>query len=278
MTDLKGKTIGIAADRNATVFAKLIERNGGNPLIFSIQGNRVYNEEASKNDIAKLLEGTFDYVVLTTKIGVEYLEKVAKQEGKLQLFLEKLANTKLAVRGQKVLNWVKGRNFKVDLLSDDGSMDSLIKNLAEKSDGKEKTLFFQSFDVDDDVIITKFKQLGYEVYLSKPYYYEAADENTLQQLRSAILTNRLDAVLFTTKKQVKNLFQTENPTEQQALISTFNRHVLAVGIGKVTADSVERNHVKEVFYPDSENVSTMITLLGRYLTNWKKRIETGVEQ
>lgn len=266
LTNLKGRKVGIAAERNAQAIAKLVEKSLGTPIIYSLQGKRVFDEETSKRDVSKLIDSKFDLLILTTKIGVEYLKRSAMEIGQLDSFMETLSHTSLAIRGGKALNWLKIHSLQASYVTEDGSMDSLLEYLAQKANGQGKKVFFQSFDLDDDAIVSKLVNLGYEVYLSKPYYYESPDENTVTNLRNAIVNNALDTVLFTSKKQVDNLLHTHHPDEKQALIESFNHHVLAVGVGKVTAEHLKKYGIKEVFFPENQRTGTMIVSLGDYLS------------
>lgn len=263
MSGLNGKKIGIAAARKADVITTLIEKHGGASRIYSIQGEQILNINVSEQDVVEFIDNPYDIALLTTGIGAETLEKAAAEMNKLPEFIQKLADTRLVIRGSKTLMWLKRHSLSASLVAEDGTMENLLSALALEGDGEGKTLFLQAYNQDDVRIKAGVEALGYRTYLSKPYRYKEPNRDTLSKLKQAICNHTVDAVIFTSKTQVQNLFQTEQATED--ITTAFNQHVLAVAVGKVTAQSLKHYGVSNTFHPSKPKMGAMVVELERYL-------------
>ncbi|WP_010531886.1 uroporphyrinogen-III synthase [Lentibacillus jeotgali] len=259
MSGMDGKRIGIAAARNREAIGKLIQNNGGTPLVFSIQGEQLLNETISRQNILDFVREPFDNVLLTTGIGAEALEKAANDLDCHSDFIGKLRNSTLAVRGSKTVNWLKKHALAAELVSDDGTMENL---LAKLGDGRDKRMFLQAYSQDDAAVEEQLERQGHAVYLSKLYHYKEPDHTIVTDLRERIISQSLDAVVFTSKTQVRNLFK--ESSEAKEMTAVFNDSILAAGVGKVTAAELKKNGITTVFHPEKQKMGAMVVELGNY--------------
>ncbi|MED1205417.1 uroporphyrinogen-III synthase [Heyndrickxia acidicola] len=262
MKGLLNKKIAIAADRQSEAISVLVSKQGGSPLIYPIQGKWQLNKVICKENVLALIKGAFDWVVLTTGIGAKSLEEASIELDMRNEFFAALSKTKIAVRGSKTLNWLKESGLIPELISDDGTMESLIYLLAKQSYPQGKTLFMQLFDQDDLLLESSLANAGFNVYLSKPYWYEEPKQGILNELIEKIKSEKVDAVVFTSKTQVKNLFQKQE--HALSLTSAFNGRVVAAAIGKITAYEVEKNGVKTCLQPQNAKMGEMIVRLSEH--------------
>ncbi|MBM7551330.1 uroporphyrinogen-III synthase [Thalassobacillus pellis] len=261
MTGLTGKRVGIAADRSADTISTMVEKKGGTPLKYPLQGQRHLNEQTSLNDVRTFLEAPFDWVILTTGIGASTLANEAEKHGLLTAFVEKLAESKLAVRGKKTLQWCKEFSLSPSLTSKDGTMDGLLSDLSAGTTGN-LNIFLQAYNQDDIKIKNTLEKDGHTVVLSKPYSYQKPDTKVISRFRQQIIQRSLDAAIFTSKTQVRNLF--ENVMKTDHLSASFNSHVLAVAVGKVTAQELEQHGIDHVLQPEDAKMGAMVVALDRF--------------
>lgn len=264
MKGLDGRKIGVAAARKAEAIETLIQKNGGSAIAFPIQGKQQLNEDICKQDIKELIAKPFDMIILTTGIGVETLERTAQQLQEHANFIGKLEKTPLAIRGSKTMNWLKKHDLKPSLVSNDGTMKNLFDSLEREEQGHRKRVYLQAYNQDDVELKDKLENLGFDVYLSKPYRYEEPEQPILGSLRQTIISQEIDAVIFTSKTQVQNLFHKSIDSEE--IIHAFNDSVLAVAVGKVTASELEENGITNVFQPKKPKMGAMIVELSRHLS------------
>lgn len=263
MNGLVGKQIGVAAVRSAKEISILIEKQGGTPVIYPIQGKQQLNEEISAQNITDFLAEPFDWAIFTTGIGAKTLTESAVNIGLHDPFFEKLRHTNIAVRGSKTMNWMKGNSLQAHIVSEDGTMKDLLAALSVEYAGKSpQRVFVQAYDLDDDKLKEVLEEQGHSVYLSRPYSYKKPDAEVVKGLKQAIIQQSLDALVFTSKTQVRNLFS-EEPDNAQ-LADAFNGNVLAVAVGKVTAQELENNGIVNVLQPENQKMGAMVVEINRY--------------
>ncbi|WP_112181978.1 MULTISPECIES: uroporphyrinogen-III synthase [Paraliobacillus] len=271
MMELEGKKIGVTADRKADEISTIIRKKGGTPVIRSIQGERILLEEKAEQDVEHLIAGDYDWVILTTGIGAKGLENAAKNLGVLELYIETLRGKKLAIRGSKTLNWMKQWDLKPYFSSPDGTMDKLIEELkTNQIDGQK--FFFQAYNKDEEELLNQLRALPIFLYQSMPYYYNPPEAETLENLRTLIETRELDAVLFTSKTQVENLFSDYESIDR--LIEAFESDVLAVNIGIVTEMQVRDFGVNRLLTPEKPKMGAMVISLANYYKTKEKPANT----
>ncbi|WP_159462220.1 uroporphyrinogen-III synthase [Halobacillus sp. Marseille-P3879] len=259
MTALTGKSIAIAADRQAAAIGELVHKQGGTPVTVPIQGRKVLNEREAEKDVKKLIGSHFDYVILTTGIGSKALEEAATRIGEHEAYIESLRETKLAVRGSKTIKWLKEKDLKPFIVSEDGTMKELIGALSDLQLNGEK-VFLQQYNKEEERLLNQLTALPIELYQSLPYHYIEPEEETLHKLQNLIIDQKVDAVVFTSKTQVQNLFETGS----RQLSGAFADKVLAVAVGSVTADELKSYGIHRIVEPAKPKMGAMIIALTNY--------------
>ncbi|WP_226578647.1 uroporphyrinogen-III synthase [Halobacillus litoralis] len=260
MAGLENKRIGIAADRRSDAISNLVKNMGGHPYNFPIQGRQVLNESLCAQNVTDYLKETFEWVILTTGIGARTLDHAAKEKEVRDSFIHKLAAEKLAVRGSKTIDWLKENDLKPVLTAEDGTMSNLFTHMKTACTEGHSRVFLQAYNQDDELLKVTLEKLGYSVYLSKPYAFHPPESEYVDGLKKSILLSEVDAVVFTSKTQVINLFK----EEKEKITEAFNRDVLAVAVGKVTAKELENQGIVTVLQPEKPKMGAMIVTLDRY--------------
>ncbi|WP_181347332.1 uroporphyrinogen-III synthase [Thalassobacillus sp. CUG 92003] len=263
MKGLQGKRIGVAADRSAESISTLIQKRAGTPEVFSLQGRKQLQEETSRQNINDFLGGSFDLVMLTTGIGARTLAESAEALGLHARYIETLKTSHLAIRGRKTHAWLKQHDIEPALMAEDGTMEDLLTSLEQDSQTSEaRRVFLQAYNQDDALLKGSLEALGYSVYLSQPYTYDPPEPETIHGLTEAIKQRSLDGVVFTSKTQVRNLFQAQS--DCTPLLQAFNDGVLAVAVGKVTAHELASWGIDKVLQPEDQKMGAMVVALDRY--------------
>ncbi|MFD1067837.1 uroporphyrinogen-III synthase [Oceanobacillus locisalsi] len=260
MNGLNGKKVAVAATRQAEAIDTMIRKQGGNTIQLPIQGAYQLNDSICEHDVKTLVENTFDLIILTTGIGAETLEQSAQNLHIHHSFIDKLKSSKLAIRGSKTTKWLKQHQLTPSILSADGTMENLLELLPPAKQGEGKQVYLQTYNEDDAYLKRSLEQLGYDVYLSKPYSYKEPAQQVLSTLKETIILQHVDAVVFTSKTQVRNLFM---KNDKEELAAAFNQRVLAAAIGKVTAAELEKNGVDNVFQPMKPKMGAMVVELNK---------------
>ncbi|GGH88483.1 uroporphyrinogen-III synthase [Pullulanibacillus pueri] len=266
MKGLTGKHIGIAADRQAEAISTLIQKQGGIAVSKPIQGEKWLDEKSAAYDVARFLNHPFDWALFTTGIGAEALEKAAQSIHRLDDYIDKLSKTSLAIRGTKTQDWLKKWGLEPTILSPNGTMHTLIQ-LLDAHPTTKQALFYQSYDQEERQLVQALNQLSMDVYHSEPYHYFPPDRAIVEALRFGITSQSLDAVVFTSKTQVENLFRDAGASQGKLLYQAFETHVLAVAVGQVTAEALHNHGISKVLQPERAKMGAMIIALAQHFSN-----------
>ncbi|CAM3697753.1 uroporphyrinogen-III synthase [Marinicrinis lubricantis] len=264
MHGLEGKRVAVTGPRRSDQLSKLIEKMGGIPIIRPAQGT-VYLEGSDVSvQIADFMKGDFDWLILTTGIGTDLLCKHAESAGLLEPFLEKLKQLKVAARGYKTVNLVKRLGIEPTVRDDDGTTSGIIRAMAD-FELSGCRIAIQNYGDSLPHLTEWLSSRGatYEELL--PYRHVPPEQETLSLLISEMLNGSIDAVAFTSTPQVKFLFQYAQETGQaDQLLHAFHGPVVALAVGKVTAEALRSQGVQRILAPEEQRMGSMVHLLADY--------------
>lgn len=268
MSGLKGKVVGVAADRQSEAICTLLQKKGAEAVAYPSQGKQQLNQDISAQNVRDYIQLEFDWVILTTGIGAKTLEDASIEQGLEQHFTQKLQKESLVIRGSKTLRWLQEKELQPALVSEDGTMENLVAALPR---GEETSrVFLQAYHQDDALWQETLEGLGYDVYVSKPYAFDPPEQSVTDRLRESIIAQSLDAVVFTSKTQVLNVFAEQN----HEMVQSFNNGVIAVAVGKVTAGQLQEQGITYVVEPEVQKMGAMVVELERYYrTSQAQRLE-----
>lgn len=261
---LTGKRIVIGGSRKIEEICTLIEKQGGVPIVRSLQGTVFLAEKEVEPDLVQLIKEGSDWIIFTTGIGIETLLNLAEKSGLKEQFLDVLHQANVAARGYKSHSVLKKLNIQPKAVDDDGTTKGLIRSL-EAYDLKGKKAVVQLHGEASPFLIKYLENQGAAVKKLMPYQHIAPETETVKTLCGQLLANECDAVCFTTATQVQSLF--DYARKQGILpdiVQAFNEKVAAAAVGKVTAESLTEEGVKRVISPEYERMGAMIIELAKY--------------
>lgn len=261
---LEGKRIAITGPRKAEELSKLVQNMGGTALIRPAQGTVFLDEPELGGGISEWIRLKPEWSVLTTGMGLEALINTAQEMEVGDLFLETIARSKIAARGYKTVNALKKRDLAPVVRDDDGSTEGLIRQL-EEHDLSGTNVVVQLHGDPAPRLVEWLESRGATVRTVLPYRHIAPPEEQLRQLLEDILEHRVDAVTFTSGPQVRFLIQhAADRGQEAALQAAFENEVVAVAVGKVTAQAIREEGIARVVAPPEERMGSMMVELAKY--------------
>lgn len=261
---LSGKRIAIGGSRKLEELKTLIIKQGGVPLVRSLQGTVFLAEKEVEPDLVKLIQQGADWLVFTTGIGIETMVNIAQKLGLEEQLLNIIREAKVASRGYKTLGVLKKLGITPEAVDEDGTTIGLIRAL-QNFDFTGKSVTVQLHGETAPTLSQFLGERGANVKKILPYQHIAPDTETVHKLCHELLSTECDAVCFTTATQVRSLFNyaRENGIQKE-IADAFNHHVLAVAIGKVTLEALKEEEIKHVLVPVHERMGAMIITLAKY--------------
>lgn len=264
MKKLEGKRIALLGSRKIEEMCKLVSNQGGTPLSRPAQGMTFLDDSKLKEDLNLLVEGKFEWVIFTTGIGIETLLNAAEKNNMKEKFLRSLQEVKIAARGYKTVNMLKKLGLTPLVRDDDGSTAGLVRALAAYS--VEKSRVALQLHGDPAPRLRKWleeQQAEYKEIL--PYMHIPPENEVMKKLLSEILEGDVDAVVFTSTPQARNLMNFSRDFNlERELLNKFENEVVALSVGKVTAQALFEEGINRVVYPQLERMGSAIVELANY--------------
>lgn len=265
MSKLNGRTVALLGARKMEELSKIVHNLGGISLVRSAQGTVYLDDSHLEEDVTHLIEGEFDWIILTTGVGTELLYNTAVRMEAGDRFIEALQKMKIAVRGYKTKNLLKKLGLKPNVVDDDGSMAGLVRNLEGHLLGDVKVAL-QLHGDPAPLLMNWLDEHQIEHKEILPYEHIAPEADTMHLLIQEILDGKIDAVVFTSAPQPRNLMRFARELDvENSLIHRFESAVVALAVGKVTAQVIIEEGIERVIYPEDQRMgSAMVELVKFY--------------
>lgn len=202
---LAGKTIAICGTRKTEEMRTLVEKQGGQAVIRSLQGTVFLAKEELKPGIETFVKKGVDWVILTTGIGTDTLIESAEELHLGEEFMHILSNAQIASRGYKTYTALKKRGIQPDVSDEDGTVRDLILKL----DGKEfqgKRVMVRLHGENAPALMKFLHDKGADVLPLLPYQHTPPEPEAAETLLQEMKDGKVQAVCFTTAVQVHAFF------------------------------------------------------------------------
>jgi len=264
---LEGKRVVIAGSRKTSEMSAIIEKQGGIPVVRSLQGTLVLSEKEVEEDLRRIVESGADWMIFTTGAGIDTLLDQAEKIGIRSSILDIAKQAKVAARGYKTLAALKKLGIQPVAVDDDGTVQGLIRAL-QSFDFAGQGVIVQLHGEPMPALIRFLEDKGAVVKQIMPYQHIPPEINVVHTLCQELCEGSVDVVCFTTAVQVGYLFQyAKQHSMDRQIGQAFQQKVLAVAVGKVTAEALRKEGVERLLVPANERMGAMIIELARYVRN-----------
>lgn len=261
---LEGKRVALTGPRRSQELGKLVENLGGVPLYRPAQGTVILDDIDLRNGIISWINSPPDWSIFTTGIGLEALFDLAEDMGVAGQLWDILRENKIAARGYKTANALKKRQLTIQVRDDDGSTEGLIRELSAY-DLNNRSVMLQLYGDPNPRLVAWLEEQGASCKQILPYRHIAPPEGELEQLLNDVIEGRVDAVTFTSGPQVRFLMEhAKKQGKLDELLQALEGPVIAVAVGKVTAQGLFEAGVPRVVAPKEERMGSMMVELARY--------------
>jgi uroporphyrinogen-III synthase len=246
---LAGRTIAVPETRELDVFAGLLERRGATVLRCPLVGIRDAPDPAPVLSwVRRFAAGGCDDLILLTGEGLtRLLACIDRHEPALEgPFIRELARVRKITRGPKPARALRELGLRPDLPSVQPTTAGIIESL-RSIDLKGRRVGLQLYGTDPNRPLTEFlAAAGAEVLAVAPYVY--ADEAEIERVRGLLRrlgAGEVDAIAFTSARQVDRLFDAAPAEEVKAALE----RTLVAAIGPVVAQAMAGRGVRVDLVP-----------------------------
>jgi uroporphyrinogen-III synthase len=241
-----------------------VEKLGGIPMVRPAQGTVAIEREKVEKEIANFIQDGADWIIITTSVGAGMLYQVAEEMGIAEAYIERLQQTKIAARGYKTFKYLKSFDLEPTVRSDDGTTVGILREL-KSCNLRGSRVALQLYGDHAPQLVGWLREQQADYYEILPYQHVPPELSVLNTLISEILQGEVDAVTFTSTPQVRFImaYAREQGYSEQ-LLAAFGDQVVAVAVGKVTAEALRDEGVVRVVAPEEERMGSMIVSLAQY--------------
>jgi len=226
---LFGKRVVVTRAREqASELKRLLEDSGAQVLQFpTIE----IAPPLSFDSLDRAVNEHYDWLIFTSTNGVAaYFDRLFA----LGKDTRALAGTKIAAVGQTTAADLRSRGIAPDVIPERFISTELLPLLAEDQHGIRTAVI--RAESGNDELLNELRRRGGQVDLAIAYRTIAADLD-LDELRTLIATNAIDAVTFTSASTVDHFFAKLTDEERTRIL----QHAAIASIGEVTSAAVRRN-------------------------------------
>jgi uroporphyrinogen-III synthase len=265
MGTLAGRKIALLEHRHREELATLVERLGGVPISAPAVG-----EIASHDDLRTFVDGVtdrrFSIAVFLSGAGPAMLLAEAERRGRRMEIVTALRQVMIASRGAKPIAPLKRYGLRAQITT------------APPHTTHEIIAALRSIDVADrGVVLVHHGErnaavaehlLARRARLKEVSPYACALPEDLAPVAGVVrdaIAHRIDALLFTSQAQCRNLFQVASDMSRlQGLTLSLNQHVVVGAVGPVCANALRRAGVAPDVVPASPSMPALLNAVAAY--------------
>jgi uroporphyrinogen-III synthase len=265
---MKGKRIAILESRFGDHLAELLRRRGADvlqaPALAELPDvDALYIGEL----VDDLSESPAKLFVFQTGVGTRVLFETTDALGKTQSLLALLARSKIAARGPKPTAVLRGRGVRIDCrAADPYTTAELLEAIAEVSIRNARVAVQRYGETNAD-LGHALAQRGASV-IEIPTYSWALPQDTgpLEQLIASLDSGIVDAVVFTSASQVRNLLTVAGTSGSAEKLPQSLNQTWVASIGPVCSRALRQAGVKVSLEAKPPKLGPLVAALALHFT------------
>ncbi|HEY6084758.1 MAG TPA: four helix bundle protein [Nitrospira sp.] len=262
-TDFHGLRVLSFESRMAKDMSRLIERNGGVPLV--VPALREIPIPLQDNGAVfrfgvKLILHQIDIVILMTGVGTQLLFEILQIRYPLAQLIEVLKKTIVVTRGPKPLAVLKTLGIESNItVPEPNTWQDVIATLDYYRPVQGLRIAVQEYGASNPEIIQDLTTRGAEVF-SVPVYRWALPEDTnpLQAAIAEILDGKIDVLVVTNAAQIDHVMQL---VEQSGKAESFReacKKVIMASIGPTASERLKHYDLPVDFEPSHPKMGILV--------------------
>ncbi|RAP74086.1 uroporphyrinogen-III synthase [Paenibacillus montanisoli] len=277
MARLEGRRIAVTGPRKADELSKMIAKFGGAAVLRPAQGTVFLDDSRVGGQLGRLIARPADWLVLTTGVGTEALLQTAERLGLAERFVHALGAMRIASRGYKTVNVLRKLGISPEVRDDDGTTAGLLRAMSAH-DLYGRSVALQLYGDPAPRLIGELAGRGALCEELLPYRHIPPQGDIVETLIDEIVSGQVDAVALTSTVQARYVMGIAAKLGKlDAVRAAFADRVLAVAVGKVTAEAMHEEGVERVLFPEEERMGSMVVAMSKYFGGGGSSAEGGAE-
>ena len=266
---LNGARIGLLESRMSGELAALIRNNGGEPRSAPSVREVALNPEGEVAAfIDRVAAGTYALVLFMTGVGVKALFQEAEKLGRLEELLNALRKTTTVCRGPKPIAVLKRYDVPISIAAPEPNTTAEVIGALKGVELENKAAAMLHYGERAEGMAEYL--IGRGAQLDELCLYEwqlPEDTSPLKEMIGEVIRGELDSVAFTSKVQVRHLFQVAVEIgKADELRDALNTKTVVTAIGPTCATELTETGVPPRVIPEHPKMGYMVKAMVDYFS------------
>jgi uroporphyrinogen-III synthase len=265
---MKSKVVAILETRTGAHLAELIARRGGIPMLApALEEVADVDPQAVADMIADWRSRPFKVVIFQTGVGTRALFQATDSAGSTAELLDHLSASIIVVRGPKPVGELNSRQVRIDIrAASPFTTDTVLQSLTDLA-LQDAPVLVQRYGAENQQLRDALQARGAEVQEIATYRWALpANTQPLKDLLDALEQSRVDAVVFTSAVQIRNLYSVAEQTGKATGLARQLNQVVIASIGPVCSRTLREYGVTPSFEASPPKLGPLITGLDEVLS------------
>jgi uroporphyrinogen-III synthase len=242
---MHGKRIAILESRFGDHLAGLLRRHGAQVLQAPALAEQPDVDETQIAELIDSLTAKPAYLYLfQTGVGTRAIFDTTDRLGKTKVLIGLLAQAKVGARGPKPSAVLRGRGVRIDCAAGDPFTTTELLAAIDVLDIRGKRVVVQRYGETNTGLAEALAHRGASVSEISTYRWALpADTGPIERLVEALCTSNVDAVVFTSASQVRNLFRVAAWRNADETLPLLLNKTLVASIGPVCSKALRESGV-----------------------------------
>jgi uroporphyrinogen-III synthase len=260
---MQGQRIAVLETRTGAHLGELIARRGGTPLLApALAEEPDVDPAAVRTLIETWRRDPMKLVIFQTGVGTRALFQATDALSLTAAFLELLAASIVAVRGPKPQGELGARHVRIDHRANSPFTTADVQTAVSGIAVDGCRVLIQRYGADNPALRGALEARGARVHEIATYRWALPqDLRPLVALLDSLRERRIDAVVFTSAVQVRNLFAVAEREGNAATLADDLNRCLIASIGPVCSRALRESGVLPSFEASPPKLGFLITQL-----------------
>ena len=266
MADLEGRRVVVLEGRMPSELAALVSRHGGDPV------NAPALREVPlpmREDVQEMVDAicgrAVEAAVFLTGVGARALINAADELGRKDEFLAALHDTKIICRGPKPVAVMRQNSIPIALIAPEPFMsEDLVAAVKDTGwDFRGKRVALQHYGEINAYLRGELVAMGAEVMEASLYAWELPEDTApVVDAIQRIIARDVDAIMFTTQSQVRNLMRiADDNSMARDLQDAMAEDIVVASVGPVCSRAMREHGITPHVEPEHPKMGPLVIAL-----------------
>jgi len=257
---MKSQVVAILETRTGALLAELIARRGATPMLApALEEVPDIDPQAVLALLQQWRTNPFNMVIFQTGVGTRALFQMTDSLGSTAEMLRLLEPAVIVVRGPKPVGELKARQVRIDIRAASPFTTDMVLEAVAAIALEQARVLVQRYGAANRQLCDALEARGAAVQEIATYRWALpADTKPLERLLDALVSARVDAVVFTSAIQVQNLHTVAANMNLADRLADLMNGLVVASIGPVCSKALMLRGVKPTFEADPPKLGPLV--------------------